>query len=87
MLGVAIRFMPFVNAQWVATFVAMTANFWLNNRITYRDVRLRGPKLWRGLISSTSSAGLVRRPMWASPICCCGMNWRHGGGPARPVPC
>ncbi|RKK04914.1 glycosyltransferase [Pseudoroseomonas wenyumeiae] len=49
-LGVAIRFMPFVNAQWVATFVAMTANFWLNNRITYRDVRLRGPKLWRGLI-------------------------------------
>lgn len=49
-LGVAIRFMPFINAQWVATFVAMTANFWLNNRITYRDVKLRGPKLWRGLV-------------------------------------
>jgi dolichol-phosphate mannosyltransferase len=36
-------------AQWTATFVAMTANFILNNRITYRDARLRGPALWRGL--------------------------------------
>jgi dolichol-phosphate mannosyltransferase len=36
-------------AQWAATFVAMTANFVLNNRITYRDARLRGPALWRGL--------------------------------------
>jgi dolichol-phosphate mannosyltransferase len=37
-------------AQWGATLVAMTANFWLNNRITYRDARLRGPRLWRGLV-------------------------------------
>jgi dolichol-phosphate mannosyltransferase len=36
-------------AQWAATFIAMTANFVLNNRITYRDARLRGPALWRGL--------------------------------------
>ncbi|WP_270937547.1 glycosyltransferase [Falsiroseomonas oryzae] len=36
-------------AQWAATFVAMTGNFVLNNRITYRDARLRGPALWRGL--------------------------------------
>ena len=36
-------------AQWGATFVAMTANFVLNNRITYRDARLRGAALWRGL--------------------------------------
>jgi dolichol-phosphate mannosyltransferase len=49
-LAVAIRFMPFITAQWCATVVAMTANFWLNNRITYRDVRLRGPALWRGLL-------------------------------------
>jgi dolichol-phosphate mannosyltransferase len=48
-LSVVIRFAPFVTAQWVATFVAMTVNFWLNNRITYRDVKLRGPALWRGL--------------------------------------
>lgn len=40
----------FATAQWGATFVAMTANFVLNNRITYRDARLRGPALWRGLL-------------------------------------
>jgi dolichol-phosphate mannosyltransferase len=39
----------FSAAQWGATLVAMTANFWLNNRITYRDLRLRGAALWRGL--------------------------------------
>jgi dolichol-phosphate mannosyltransferase len=37
-------------AQWSATFAAMTANFLLNNRITYRDRRLRGPALLRGLV-------------------------------------
>jgi dolichol-phosphate mannosyltransferase len=37
-------------AQWVASFTAMTANFLLNNRITYRDRRLRGPALLRGLV-------------------------------------
>ena len=37
-------------AQWAATFVAMTANFLLNNRITYRDRRLRGAALPRGLL-------------------------------------
>ncbi len=37
-------------AQWGATFVAMTTNFVLNNRITYRDARLKGAALWRGLV-------------------------------------
>jgi dolichol-phosphate mannosyltransferase len=36
-------------AQFIATVVAMTANFVLNNRITYRDSRLKGAALWRGL--------------------------------------
>ncbi len=40
----------FAAAQWIATFVAMTANFLLNNRITYRDRRLRGAALPRGLL-------------------------------------
>jgi dolichol-phosphate mannosyltransferase len=34
----------------VATVVAMVFNFELNNAITYRDQRLRGPRLWRGLL-------------------------------------
>ena len=29
---------------------AMIFNFQLNNQITYRDQRLRGPRLWRGLV-------------------------------------
>ncbi len=39
----------FLAAQSVATLVAMVANFWLNNAITYRDQRLRRGRLWRGL--------------------------------------
>ena len=35
--------------QAIATLVAMVFNFQLNNVITYRDHRLRGSKLWRGL--------------------------------------
>jgi dolichol-phosphate mannosyltransferase len=36
--------------QAIATAVAMVFNFQLNNAITYRDQRLRGPRLWRGLL-------------------------------------
>ncbi|MFC4167066.1 glycosyltransferase family 2 protein [Teichococcus aestuarii] len=48
-LSLALGPLPFAQAQWVASLVAMTANFVLNNRITYSDVRLRGAALWRGL--------------------------------------
>ncbi|HUB11753.1 MAG TPA: glycosyltransferase family 2 protein [Acetobacteraceae bacterium] len=34
----------------IATVVAMVFNFELNNAVTYRDQRLRGPRLWRGLL-------------------------------------
>jgi dolichol-phosphate mannosyltransferase len=40
----------FETAQAIATLVAMVFNFQLNNEITYRDQRLRGPPLWRGLL-------------------------------------
>ncbi|MEJ1978239.1 MAG: glycosyltransferase [Acetobacteraceae bacterium] len=41
--------LSFEAAQIAATGVAILANFQLNNAITYRDQRLRGPALWRGL--------------------------------------
>lgn len=41
----------FVAAQAIATLVAMTSNFFLNNFFTYRDRRLKGWRLWRGLFS------------------------------------
>jgi dolichol-phosphate mannosyltransferase len=42
--------LEFAAAQIAATGVAMVFNFLLNNQITYRDQRLRGPRLWRGLL-------------------------------------
>jgi dolichol-phosphate mannosyltransferase len=40
----------FETEQTIATAVAMVFNFQLNNVITYRDQRLRGHRLWRGLL-------------------------------------
>jgi dolichol-phosphate mannosyltransferase len=40
----------FETVQTIATLVAMVFNFQLNNAITYRDQRLKGPRLWRGLV-------------------------------------
>ncbi len=37
-------------SQGLATLVAMLANFELNNRLTYRDQRLRGQRLWQGRV-------------------------------------
>ncbi|HUX74298.1 MAG TPA: glycosyltransferase family 2 protein [Steroidobacteraceae bacterium] len=39
---------PFIDAQAIATFCAMTFNFALNNVLTYRDARLRGWRWLRG---------------------------------------
>jgi len=46
--GLAVDFIP---SQVAATFVAMTANFALNNLFTYRDMRLRGWRWVRGWVS------------------------------------
>jgi dolichol-phosphate mannosyltransferase len=49
--ALAIPGFDFSGAQAIATIVAMTSNFFLNNLLTYRDQRLRGLKLIRGLFS------------------------------------
>jgi dolichol-phosphate mannosyltransferase len=41
--------MQFLTAQAITTFIAMTANFVLNNSMTYRSQRLRGKRLVIGL--------------------------------------
>jgi dolichol-phosphate mannosyltransferase len=40
----------FEGAQTAATLAAMVFNFQFNNEITYHDQKLRGPRLWRGLL-------------------------------------
>lgn len=43
--------LDFTVAQSLATFAAMLSNFFLNNMLTYKDLRLRGLSLLRGLIA------------------------------------
>jgi dolichol-phosphate mannosyltransferase len=49
--GTHVLLAEFAVAQAVATWVAMTGNFLLNNLFTYRDRRLHGRRFWTGLIS------------------------------------
>jgi dolichol-phosphate mannosyltransferase len=48
----------FAAGQPIATMAAMTGNFLLNNLFTYRDRRLRGLALVRGLLSFCAVCGL-----------------------------
>ena len=50
--------LSFALSQTVATFVAMTFNFALNNELTYRDRRLRGWGWWRGLGSFVAACSV-----------------------------
>ena len=42
---------PFISAQIIATVLTMTVNFLLNNSLTFRDRRLVGGALFKGLLS------------------------------------
>jgi dolichol-phosphate mannosyltransferase len=48
----------FLLAQGLATWAAMTSNFFLNNAFTYADQALRGARLWRGLLSFYAACGI-----------------------------
>ena len=49
--GLAGPHLSFETAQVVASYIAMTWNFFLNNALTYRDRRLRGFDAIKGLVS------------------------------------
>jgi dolichol-phosphate mannosyltransferase len=59
-LSAAYRFLQagFLESQVLATFAAMTTNFFLNNAFTYADQRLRGARLWRGLLTFYLACGI-----------------------------
>lgn len=48
----------FLASQALATWAAMTSNFFLNNMFTYGDQRLRGARIWRGLLSFYAACGI-----------------------------
>jgi dolichol-phosphate mannosyltransferase len=71
----------FVTAQIVATVVSMTANFLLNNAMTYRDRRLKGARLVAGLLTfylacSVGAAINLRIAQWGREN---GVSWFLSG--------
>jgi dolichol-phosphate mannosyltransferase len=46
-----VRNLAFDHSQTLAVVVAMTSNFFLNNLFTYRDMRLKGWRLIRGILT------------------------------------
>lgn len=56
--GTHVLLIGFAVAQSIATVVAMTGNFLLNNLFTYRDRRLKGSRLWTGLLSFYAVCGV-----------------------------
>jgi dolichol-phosphate mannosyltransferase len=50
--------LSFGRAQTLGTLIAMVANFQMNNSLTYRTVRLKGRRYWRGLILFMLVCGL-----------------------------
>jgi len=48
----------FLLSQAVATWAAMTSNFFINNVFTYGDQRLRGRAMWRGLLTFYAACGI-----------------------------
>ena len=73
--GLAASYSPdaatrFIFAQALATLVAATSNFFLNNILTYRDKRLRGLAIVTGLLSflAISSVGAVVSVSFAGQV-------------------
>ena len=67
----------FAAAQIAGTFVAMTSNFYLNNRLTYRDMPLKGTRLVAGLSTFylVCGAGAVANVFAAQFLFDNGLNW------------
>ena len=73
--------MQFSVAQAITTFVAMTANFFVNNSLTYRDRRLRGRRVVTGLLTFYAACfvGAVINIRIAQFIKGAGVSWYLAG--------
>lgn len=71
----------FATAQFVAAYVAMTSNFFLNNALTYRDRRLTGWQLLPGVLSfyAACSLGIVANVGVGQMIHQQGVTWWAAG--------
>ncbi|HEY0759541.1 MAG TPA: glycosyltransferase family 2 protein [Acidisarcina sp.] len=71
----------FPQAQAIATFVAMTFNFMLNNVVTFRDRKLRGKRLVTGLLKfyAACSLGAVVNVTFADMLIHQNLPWYLAG--------
>jgi dolichol-phosphate mannosyltransferase len=71
----------FPQAQLIATAVAMTFNFLLNNMVTFRDRRLRGWRIVTGLVTfyAACSLGAVINVAFANLLIHQGIPWYVAG--------
>lgn len=68
----------FLHAQAIATFIAMSFNFLVNNQLTYRDKRLKGPaQLARGFAAfcAVCSVGAIANVGVANALFSNGAHW------------
>lgn len=82
-LGVLFRIanVSFVLSQAVATWLAMTSNFFLNNVVTFRDRRLRGARFVLGLITFylACSVGALMNVSFANYLHQASVSWYLAG--------
>lgn len=72
---------PFARSQAAATLTAMVFNFLLNNVVTFRDRRLRGPRLLLGLVTFcfACSIGAAMNVSFANFLLLKGIPWQLAG--------
>lgn len=80
-IGVKGMAAPFLYSQAVAAGVAMVSNYFVNNLLTYRDLRLKGPRLAVGLVAFVviCSVGAVVNVDIASSVYARGLPWWLAG--------
>ncbi|MBI1685433.1 glycosyltransferase [Caulobacter hibisci] len=73
--------MAFWSGQTIAILIAMSWNFALNNVLTFRDKRLRGAALWRGLLSFYAAClgGALINDLAGAGLNAIGASWALAG--------
>jgi len=71
----------FVTAQLVATLAAMVSNFFINNIVTYRASRLRGARMFFGILvyAAICGVGVVANVQTANYLFNAGIAWWFAG--------
>ena len=80
-VGYRVLNLEFAVAQTAATLLAMISNFFINNSVTYRSVRLRGVRMLSGVLvyAAVCGIGVVANVQTASYLFGSGIIWWFAG--------